>query len=115
MEMSVPSRTEQNLEARYKQLRAGKRLNSRVPVAVEWEENQAHHRAEGWTIDISPKGCLAVVPQGFAVGQKLQLVNLVNNNVAEAILVWRGHEGRSGWELGLELSAPPEDYWGLDF
>jgi hypothetical protein len=42
-------------------------------------------------------------------------VNLVNKNICKAILVWRGHEGRAGWELGLELQNPPEDYWGLDF
>ena len=87
-----------------------------VPMALpEWEEARARHKVEGWTIDISPKGCLAVVPQGFPVGQKLDLINLVNKNVSKAILIWRGHEGRSGWELGLELVDVPEDFWGLDF
>jgi len=114
-EKRVSSGSEQSFDLRMKQLRAGKRVNSRVPVAVEWEEARARHTAEGWTVDISPNGCLAVVPQGFAVGQKLDLVNLVNKNVAKAILIWRGHEGRTGWELGLELVDPPDDYWGLDF
>ena len=109
------SASEQSFELRMKQLRAGKRMNSRVPVAVEWEEAGSRLRAQGWTVDISPNGCLAVVPQGFAVGQKLALVNLVNHSVAQAILIWRGHEGRTGWELGLELQNPPEDFWGLDF
>src|SRR5207245_11777326 len=98
-----------------KQLRAGQRVNSRVPVAVGWEENRSRQTAQGWTVDISPKGCLAVVPQGFAVGQKLDIVNLVKKNVSNATLIWRGHEGRTGWELGLELQDPPEDVWGLDF
>ena len=106
---------EQSFEARMKQLRAGKRVNSRVPVAIEWEESRAMHKAQGWTIDISPKGCLAIVPQGFALGQKLDVINLVNKNACKAILVWRGHEGRAGWELGLELQDPPDDFWGLDF
>jgi len=30
-------------------------------------------------------------------------------------LVWRGHEGRTGWELGLELRDPSPDFWGLEF
>jgi hypothetical protein len=102
-------------EARMKHIRAGVRLNSRVSVAVEWTEEGRTLRVEGYTVDISPKGCLAVVPQGFAVGQKLRLVNLVNNNVSEAVLVWRGHEGRGGWELGLELQEPSSEFWGLDF
>lgn len=102
-------------EARMKTLRAGARLNSRARVAVEWTEDGRVLRAEGFTVDIGPKGCLAVVPQGFAVGQKLKLVNLANKNQCDAVLVWRGHEGRSGWELGLELQDPAFDFWGLDF
>jgi len=111
----VSSGSEQTFEQRLQQSRAGKRVNTRVPVAVEWVENNARHTAHGWTVDISPKGCMAVVPQGFAVGQKLELVNLVNKSVAKTVLIWRGHEGRSGWELGLELQDSPEDFWGLDF
>jgi hypothetical protein len=111
----VSNASEHGFDVRMKQLRAGKRVNSRVPVAVEWEEAKSRHTAQGWTVDISPKGCLAIVPQGFPLGQKLELVNLVNRNVSKAVLVWRGHEGRAGWELGLELQDPPDDFWGLDF
>ena len=111
----MSSAGEHGFEVRMKQLRAGKRVNSRVPVAVEWEEAKSRHTAQGWTVDISPKGCLAIVPQGFPLGQKLDVMNLVNRNVAKAVLVWRGHEGRTGWELGLELQDPPADFWGLYF
>jgi hypothetical protein len=96
-------------------VRAGARVNSRVKVIVEWNEAGTNHSAEGYTVDISPKGCLAIVPQGFAVGQKLRLKNRTNGSEAEAVLIWRGHEGRTGWELGLELLQPPTDFWGLDF
>jgi hypothetical protein len=30
-------------------------------------------------------------------------------------LIWRGHEGRTGWELGLELQDAGEEFWGVDF
>jgi len=90
-------------------------VNSRVPIAIEWEEAHERHSAQGWTVDISPKGCLVVVPQGFPLGQKFDLVNLVNKSVCKTVLVWRGHEGRTGWELGLELQNPPENFWSLDF
>ena len=62
----MPGGSEQSFELRMKQLRAGKRVNSRVPVAIEWEEARERHSAQGWTVDISPTGCLAVVPQGFS-------------------------------------------------
>jgi len=98
-----------------KGVRSGGRLNSRVKVAVEWTEGKVTHRAEGYTVNISPKGCLAIAPQGFPVGHRMKLVNLANHKEAEAVLIWRGHEGREGWELGLELQNPPVDYWGVEF
>jgi PilZ domain len=102
-------------EERMKKIRAGIRLNSRVAVAAEWTESGRTLRSEGYTLDISPKGCLAIFPQGFTVGQRLHFINLTNQSACEAVLVWRGHEGRSGWELGLELQGMPEDFWGVDF
>ena len=104
-----------SFETRISHARSTGRLNSRVAVAIEWTEAGQNLRAEGYTVDISPKGCLAVIPQGFSVGQKLKLVNLINQISCEAILIWRGHEGRKGWELGLELLEPPRDFWGQDF
>lgn len=97
-----------------KHLRAGGRVSSRVAVAVEWKEDGRELRAEGYTVDIGAKGCLAVVPQGLAMGQKLRLVNLVNCSRCEAVLIWRGHEGRKGWELGLELIEPSQSFWGVE-
>jgi hypothetical protein len=95
-------------------MRAGARVNSRVRLTLEWHESGSTHTAEGYTVDISPKGCLAIAPQGFAVGQKLKLKNSSNQKESEATLIWRGHEGRTGWELGLELVHPPADFWGVE-
>ncbi len=90
------------------------RLNSRVPLAFEWTEAGQQKRIEGYTVDISPKGCLAVVAQDFAAGQRLRLINLTNQNSCEALPVWCRDEGRKGWEVGLELQEPGLDFWGLD-
>ncbi len=102
-------------DERMQNARAGIRVNSKLPVAVEWAEGGQARRAEGYTVDTSTKGCLAVIPQSFPVGQQLVLVNLINKNACEAILIWRGHENRTGWELGLELQGAPMDFWGVDF
>jgi len=96
-------------------IRSGARVNSRVRVSLEWSEGGSVHTAKGYTVDISPKGCLAIAPQGFTVGQKLRLKNASNQKESDATLIWRGHEGRTGWELGLELLNPPADFWGLEF
>jgi hypothetical protein len=111
----VPLLKDGSFDARIGHTRSSGRVNSRIAVAIEWNDAGQELRAEGYTVDISPKGCLAVVPEGFTVGQKLRLVNLINLISCEAILIWRGHEGRTGWELGLELQEPSPDFWGLEF
>lgn len=101
-------------DERERQIRAAGRVNSRVPVAVEGSEAGQVVRAEGHTKDISQKGCMVIVPQGFSVGQQLRVINLINQCSCEAVLIWRGHEGPAGWELGIELLETPADFWGLD-
>jgi uncharacterized protein (DUF342 family) len=96
-------------------IRSGERLNSRVGFTVEWEESGKTLKAKGYTMDISPKGCMAIVEQGLPVGQKLRVVNGVNGKTAEGTLIWRGHEGRNGWEVGLELAGTDGDFWGMEF
>lgn len=110
----MPFVNAENFEERMKYTRAVARVNSRVNLAVEWTEDGRQLRAEGFTVDVSAKGCLAIVPQGFTVGQKLRVVNMLNNKMSEAVLIWRGHEGRQGWEMGLELVQAPEGFWGIE-
>lgn len=111
----MPLANNVSFENRMKHLRAEARLNSRVAIAVEWTEDGRTLRAKGYTVDVSAKGCMAIVPQGFTVGQRLRLINLINKNAGEAVLIWRGHESRAGWELGLELEGRAGDFWGVDF
>jgi c-di-GMP-binding flagellar brake protein YcgR len=110
----VPFVNSENFEQRMNYTRAVSRLNSRVNVAIEWTEEGRSLRAEGFTVDVSAKGCLSVIPQGFTVGQKMRVVNLLNNKASDAVLIWRGHEGRQGWELGIELLNPPDSFWEID-
>jgi hypothetical protein len=102
-------------KGRGEHIRAGVRLNSRVELSLEWEEDGKSLTAKGFTVDIGPKGCMAIVEQGLPVGQKLRVVNKMSGKTAAATLIWRGHEGRKGWELGLELEGSGEDFWGLEF
>src|SRR5260370_31344771 len=107
--MSVALLKDMSYPGRMSQARSTGRLNSRVPVGIEWTEAGGKMRAEGSTVDISAKGCMAVVPQGFTVGQKLRLVNRTNQHSCEAILVWRRdgkgrRAGLGGWMGG---TSPP--------
>ncbi len=101
--------------ASIRDMRAEHRLYLRMKLWVEWREHGETLSAQGYTVDISPKGCMAIVPQGLTLGQKLVVQNESNGKSAEATLIWRGHERPKGWELGLELGEAAGDFWGVAF
>jgi hypothetical protein len=108
-------RQETAREAKFHEKRRGVRVNSRVPVAVEWEEDGgAHLRREAHTRIVGPYGCLVVLPQELGVDRRVQLTNLANGQSNLAIVVWKGSERAEGWELGIELIDPQMDFWGLE-
>jgi hypothetical protein len=94
--------------------RRGVRVNSRVPIAVEWDAGGQLHRGEAKTRVIGPYGCMAVVPQDLQLEQRISIVNLVSRQASPGVVVWRGHQGTEGWELGIELINPDMGFWGVD-
>ncbi len=58
---------------------------------------------------------MAILEQGFPIGQRLRVANGVTGQSVEASVIWRGHESRTGWEMGLELDPGAGDFWGLEF
>jgi hypothetical protein len=99
-----------------KKKRRGIRLNSRVPVAIEWQKTDATPacREEAFTRVVGPYGCLVVLRESLEVEQALRIVNLTTNVSNSAVIVWQGNERPEGWELGIELIHPEMDFWGLE-
>jgi hypothetical protein len=95
--------------------RRGIRMNSRVPVAIEWQEaGGGMLREQTFTRVIGPYGCLVVMPKGLSVDQNLRLVNLATEQAIDGVVAWKGGQQSEGWELGIELIKPPVDFWGFD-
>jgi hypothetical protein len=95
--------------------RRGVRMNSRVPIGVEWESSEgkkSRHRA--FTCVVSSNGCLVVLPEDLPLEQQVRVVNLVNEQILSGVVVWKGSQREEGWELGIELTQPPMDFWGLE-
>jgi hypothetical protein len=100
---------------RIEEKRRGVRLNSRVPVIVEWHDAAgAVSRAEAFTRTVGPYGCLLVLPQELSIKQAVRLVNTAVDTAVSGIVVWKGNQRTDGWEVGIELTEPPMDFWGLD-
>jgi len=95
--------------------RRGVRLNSRVPVGVEWEDAAgAKFRKQAFTCVVGSYGCLVVLPENLPLEQHVRVVNLTNEQTLSGIVVWKGSMRSEGWELGIELAQPPMDFWGLE-
>ncbi len=95
--------------------RRGVRMNSRVPVIVEWENGSGEKFVErAFTRIVGPYGCMVVLPQELEVDQRIQVTNVATGQANPAFVVSKGNTGPDGCELGVELSEPPFDFWGLD-
>ena len=94
--------------------RRGVRVNSRVPIAVEWNAGGEQLRKEAQTRVVGPYGCMVVLPMNLEVSQTIQLTNMVSQQTNPARIVWRGLERAEGWELGIELINPQMGFWELD-
>jgi len=102
-------------EAKLRERRRGVRVNSRVPVAIEWQDSDGKNLRElARTRIASPYGCLVVLRHNLPLEQRLKLTNLANNHRVAALVVWKGKDRAEGWELGIELIRPEMDFWGLE-
>ncbi len=103
-------------EPKITERRRGKRLNSRVPVAIEWEGGEAKKssREETFTRVVGPCGCLVLLNQELNVDQEVRVFNLATSESSSAVVVWKGDHRTDGWELGVELIRPATDFWGLE-
>jgi len=95
--------------------RRGVRVNSRVPVRIEWDvETSTPLSEQAYTRVVNCYGCLLVAPRELSLEQKIQLRNLANHRNNDAVVVWKGKQHVDGWELGVELINPEMDFWGLE-
>lgn len=108
--------TPSDLESEMRQKRRGPRMNSQVPVAIEWREsvNGRECQAQARTRVVNFYGCLLVAARPMLIEQKLVLTNLANRRSIGGVVVYRGKKGLDGWEMGVELVKPEMDFWGVD-
>lgn len=102
-------------DIRLRPKRRGPRMNSRVPVSIEWAGSPGPlHFESAFTRVISHYGCLLVSPKEVDVRQALRLTNLATRQSSNAVVVWKGPQRNDGWDVGVELQAPEMGFWGID-
>jgi len=113
--MQVNVRESKRIGSRHHEKRRGRRMNSRVPVRLEWDDETGKRvSAEAHTRVVNPYGCMVVLKYELNLEHRLALVNLISNTSNAAIIVWKGNQRPDGWEYGVELVAPEMDFWGLE-
>lgn len=102
-------------DIRARRKRRGPRMNSRVPVAIEWNGQAGPLRFEtGFTRVVNNYGCLLVSPRELDVQQRLRVTNLATRESADAVVVWKGVQRPDGWDMGVELVAANLNFWGVE-
>ena len=113
--MTVKLRELKEEGVRYGEKRRGRRMNSRVPVRIEWDDEAGKRSSvEAHTRIVNPYGCMVVLEQSLGLEQRVALTNLAVNSSNAAIVVWKGNSRPDGWEYGIELVAPEMDFWGIE-
>jgi len=100
---------------RYREKRRGRRMNSRVPIHLEWDASTSNRqRVEAFTRVVNPYGCMVMISESLELDHRLALTNLATGASNAAVIVWKGNQQPEGWEYGIELVAPDMDFWGLE-
>src|SRR5215467_9755724 len=113
--MQAKLRDARQMDSRYSDKRRGKRMNSRVPVKLEWDAKQGSRCSfEAHTRVVNPYGCMLVLSESLDLDHRVALTNLATGASNAAVVVWKGNPRPEGWEYGIELVAPDLDFWGLE-
>jgi hypothetical protein len=103
-------------DIRTRSMRRGPRMNSRIPVAIEWKGSAAGplHFEAGFTRVVNSYGCLLVSPREIEMRENIRVTNLFTQQMSNAVVVWKGLQRPDGWDLGVEFVAADLNFWGID-
>ncbi len=102
-------------DMRTRSKRRGPRMNSRVPVTIEWNGSVGPLRFEsGFTRVVNNYGCLLVSPKEINLQQQVRLTNVATREMANGLIVWKGTQRPDGWDLGVELVSADLNFWGVE-
>ena len=92
--------------------RRSERWGQPVPVLVygsDSEKQPFHEETE--TADINDDGCSFIIATAVAKGQRLFLVNMLNDAERECRVVQASRRARGKAQIAVEFSAADADFW----
>ncbi len=113
--MNVKLRELKEVGAKYGEKRRGRRMNSRVPVRLEWDSaGNGRISIETVTRIVNPYGCMLILRHSLDLNHRVALTNLSTQSSNAAVVVWKGNPQPDGWEYGVELVAPEMNFWDIE-
>jgi hypothetical protein len=113
--MSVQAQPEKPVGPKFKEKRRGNRMNSRVPVRLEWDAGGKRVSVEAHTRIVNHYGCMVILEHDLDLEHRVALTNIAMASSNAAVIVWKSEpRPEGGWEYGVELVAPAIDFWGLE-
>jgi hypothetical protein len=92
--------------------RRSERWAQPVPVLVYGSDSGKHpFHEQTETADINDDGCSFTVAATVAIGQRLFLVNMLNDAERECRVVQVGHRSRGKAHIAIEFSTADPDFW----
>ena len=92
--------------------RRSERWEQPVPVLVYGSDSGKHpFHEQTETADINDDGCSFTVAATVAIGQRLFLVNMLNDAERECRVVQAGHRSRGKAHIAIEFSKADPDFW----
>jgi hypothetical protein len=98
-----------------RQKRRGPRMNSRVPVTVQWKGPSGPPiQQAAITRVVNAYGCLLVSPLEVELQQRLRVTNLATRRAVDGHVVWVGMQRPDGWDVGVEFISADQNFWGVE-
>lgn len=92
--------------------RRSQRWEQPVPVLVYGSDSEKHpFHEETETADINDDGCSFTIATTVAKGQRLFLVNMLNDAERECRVVQASRRGRGKTHIAIEFSPAEPDFW----
>ena len=111
----MPFRLDLPRDIRTRQKRRGPRMNSRVPVTIQWNGAGGPAILEpAITRVVNAYGCLLVSPKELELQQRLRVTNLATRRAVDGQVVWKGMQRPDGWDMGVEIVSADQDFWGVE-
>src|SRR5258708_20494617 len=99
--MPVKLRETKRLGSRHHEKRRGRRMNSRVPVRLEWNDASGKRvSVEAHTRVVNPYGCMVVLAQSLDLQHRLALTNKIPVTSTTAIYQCTCSQPPDGMDYG---------------